>query len=659
MSGSWIIVEDTEQAEAAIRLLGQDARRRCVTTTPGAYYSLTNRSVPAVSLHTYLTLNQLNQIAERGEAQASRLCNCLDTEFRMNHPHIGKNFKPFDALLYQFQRVLGVFSLRYEELTRICKEERPDELIFWNSPQEMFDIVNSNLTGANRQAFTLKPNEKVTSVLLNHTHWNEQFDINLMPLDSEINSTSNKPVKLFRFRSFLKSVLNMNRWRGFGTIGFNSIKPKWRDLSRIVLLDAGADVLDFVIQATSRKEVTIDWWTNWQVDPVSLRTGLGVKLSQLRSSGFLENWSESNVRKMIKNAWVVADNDLSEPVSHALKSRLEQFALDRIPMLASLYQRAVQYFRKRQPVAACCGGTTGDALQIITQAAREVGVPVVSFQHGGNVGYVVLHCLFTSDLKVPDIVCTYGNGVSETLEKQTKDYGFSTKVVTIGCQWQELQAMFQFGKRKHSRSQPVGLHVGTNKRILLYVATGLLGNGRHGPHYWYDDTAYFIHQIELVSLLMKQAEFEIIIKLHYKDKVHNPLKNYVRDHGLDKIRVAPKQRLSTTLPTADMVLIDWPSTTLLEALAMNKRVIYLDLGLLKWIPEACNLLKRNVYWIDKKEGWQDLVLRALKNPSCGQGVQLDNSFSKAYASSDYNPAQVWTVLDQLSRRTRYQAKIGA
>lgn len=655
MPGSWIIVEDTEQAEAAIRLVDQDARRRCVTTTAGAYYSLTKRSVPAVSLHTYLTFNELNKISENSEVYASRSCNRLDTEFRMAYPHIAENFKPFDALLYQFQRVLCVFSLRYEELTRFCQDERPNELLFWNSSQEMFDMVESNLTGANRQPFTFKPNETITSVLLHHTHWNEQFDIHLMPLYSEIHSTLDEPAKLIRFRSLLKSILNMNRWRGFGTIGWHSIKPKWRDLSRIVVLDSGANVLDFVIHAISRKEVTIDWWTNWQVGPVSLRTGLGVKLPQLRSNGFLENWNESKIREMVEGAWVVADNDLSEPVSHALKSRLEQFALIRIPMLASLYQRSVQYFRKRRPVSACCGGTTGDALQIIAQAARQVGVPVMTFQHGGNVGYVVLRGFFTSDLKVPDIFCTYGDGVSETLDKQTKDHGFSTKVVTIGWRWQGQQAMYRFGKRKQSRSQPVGLHAGTNKRILMYVSTGLLGNNRHGPHYWYDDTAYFIHQTELVSLLMKQTEFEIIIKLHYKDKMYNPIKDYVKDHGLDKIRIMQKQHLSTVLPKADLVLIDWPSTTLLEALAMNRRVIYLDLGLLKWIPEARNLLKRNTCWIDKKEGWQDIVLQALKNPSCGQGVQLDNAFSKAYAISDYNPTQVWTIINQL--RTQYQTKI--
>jgi hypothetical protein len=179
----------------------------------------------------------------------------------------------------------------------------------------------------------------------------------------------------------------------------------------------------------------------------------------------------------------------------------------------------------------------------------------------------------------------------------------------------------------------------------MYVPTSLGGEIRYGPDRGYHDTQYCLEQVRVIESLRQIPDVIIVVKFHPKDATDNPIERWVHQLGDDSVHVLVGGRLPEALAQSDLVVLDCPTTTLLEVMAMASRLVYLHLGILKWTPEGESLMRETAPWVDVTPGWEarlgKAVVQALDEPA---PIPRDNRFMDAYASLDFQPELVWDKL---------------
>jgi len=185
---------------------------------------------------------------------------------------------------------------------------------------------------------------------------------------------------------------------------------------------------------------------------------------------------------------------------------------------------------------------------------------------------------------------------------------------------------------------------------VLYAPTGLKGDLRYGPNHSLHSTAYCLHTIQVVQALSRLPDTCVLVKLHYKDKIANPVEGWIQQQANSNIRGLKQMGFAGVLPWADIVVLDLPTTTLIEAMAEAKRVVYLHPDIFKLTTDGEALLKKTVAWVDMTPGWEEAlchtVIQALRTPAPDP---VENAFLAAYASLNFQPERLWEILVDESR----------
>jgi hypothetical protein len=154
--------------------------------------------------------------------------------------------------------------------------------------------------------------------------------------------------------------------------------------------------------------------------------------------------------------------------------------------------------------------------------------------------------------------------------------------------------------------------------------------------------------MQIIQALAKTPNVSVLVKLHPKDQVANPLVRWVRQLKDSRIEVTVSGRLPATMRTVDLVVLDLPTTTLLEVMAMGKRMVYIHLDIMRWTPEGEALMRETAPWVDLAPGWEErlgeAVTKALEGP---EPEPQENPFLQAYANLDFRPDMVWQALNRL------------
>jgi hypothetical protein len=211
------------------------------------------------------------------------------------------------------------------------------------------------------------------------------------------------------------------------------------------------------------------------------------------------------------------------------------------------------------------------------RAAHNQGIPVITWQHGtyGAFHYPIINYL---DLISSDYHFVFGDGVKEQYDQPARLYG--TNLISIGsASLDRLQ--IKFSKEKLSI---------TNK--ILYITSSVYQNSLYISHYPPpSDNLFWRTQKAIVDILGKHAEYSIIMKLHpsqiYKDI--NFL-CYVNERGFGNFDFVKNEKTTGELLSwADIIVLDLPSTVLLESLTTNKP-LFVYMGHVHFDVKANHLL---------------------------------------------------------------------
>ena len=251
-------------------------------------------------------------------------------------------------------------------------------------------------------------------------------------------------------------------------------------------------------------------------------------------------------------------------------------------------------------------------------AARRAGIPVIAYQHGGFLGYVDFPMQRFCDMGLPDYYLSYGRGVSEAMER----FSGQTIPVTIGSS--DLDRLMTAHRKPGRRPG----------RTAVYVVTLLMGDRRYFTLHAYPDIQYWRLQRQVIERL-SHADIELIVKLDPRDMVPNPLKSWARRQRVKRCRFVRDVSFAEVLGRGDLIIIDSPSTTLLQALATHKPVIaFADRRFIHFTPEATGLLrKRAVFSTTPEEFFRDIDA-AVHTPSWGPVSPVNDEFLSRYGTHE-------------------------
>jgi hypothetical protein len=210
----------------------------------------------------------------------------------------------------------------------------------------------------------------------------------------------------------------------------------------------------------------------------------------------------------------------------------------------------------------------------ICDAARRAGVVTIVSRHG-ELGMRDIPIAAFADLDIVDAALCWG----EWEARLTRRYsGGRVATDVVGSPLIEAAAAAA-PARERVRAQ---LKIGSDKRVVLYVPTGLSGNHWYASRRSPIDTIYFDHQVDVVRALLALDSWQTVIKEHPAIR-ESPIARWCQ-------RFAPQRTVlvggnfAELIHLADAVLLDIPSTTVPLALFGSAAVYVIDHPIAKWEP---------------------------------------------------------------------------
>ncbi|MFL5885953.1 MAG: hypothetical protein ACJ77M_12870 [Thermoleophilaceae bacterium] len=209
-------------------------------------------------------------------------------------------------------------------------------------------------------------------------------------------------------------------------------------------------------------------------------------------------------------------------------------------------------------------------------AARAEGVPVAVARHG-ELGIREIPMTVREDVDVVDWALCWGGWERAWVERYSRRE-VRTKVVGAPMIEEALRSPLSRGAAR----EVAGL--ADADRVALFVPTNYSRNHWYGGWRMPTDPTYYREQTEVLASLLGVDGLDVVIKEH-PASAHSALERWAEKFAppgrVGVVRNPPFARL---IHLADVVVIDAPSTTLVEALFGSARIVIVDNPAFRWEP---------------------------------------------------------------------------
>ena len=577
----WVIAQSRPQVEATLKLRPElRAGANWLATTPDAFEFCRELGMRSQGIHQFSTEIELQSIAEQNFPLISSLVNDLDA--RLQEAQYRPGLQPFRAL--EFQLKCNVDSIRFAivEFVGFLDEMNPSELIcptFLRRQQsERPDLTAHNL---------YSPLGTSTEVILRQADL--PVKVSFLCLGAE--ASPSKVSVLGR----AKALVNPNfvtQVRRDGIDSVLSASHSGKRGQRILVIGECPNATAFLDHCVKAWEAKTNWWTTPGFRGCS--RGLTDVLARVvpQRHGSAANLIH-DLDTLIPNT-VLKEDSL---VAGILRSVVSHIARTIVPVLADIHQYSEALIQRMEPcfiVATTLG--RGD-VQVIGQAAKSAGVPLVSFQHGGSYGYVSTPWLSLSDMRA-DFFAGLGERVGEgirSLNLHSDSDSFShPEYVNVG--WSDAPPDFVVQRRNDRTLCPYWidgrLSIWSFSRFARYSILCASTEGARGPSRQLTECRFFFVHIPRTKLINP------VVKKAMK---------------LQNVEISPREEtFLDALERSSAVVLDAPTTTLIQVLGGGRSIVFFDAGIFEWMDEGKLLAKEVCYWVDTSVGWEQRLKDVLK-----------------------------------------------
>ena len=586
-------------------------KKQIIALTPFAACVLENNGIHFKLIEDYYEPGDLYKYGVENYLKVERICSLIDRYIQEASPSLSEiDFKPSWYNYSSLKTLYDTLSIRAFQLTKLLEVENPEIVT-------VHDEEDPSSVGDNYDPLLFGFNEPIYIKLLKLPNWKCKFSYSEKICLPAIPVTESGSLKH-------KIILVLNRPSKLCVFLINRIIGRWLSTamnvvnnksSMYVFLGGGSEWLDSDKYLKERGIYCIDI-------PKHLKREFKVPFAQeMDVKGLTECWIKLQKNEEFKSLFRYGGVDFYPLLWERLKLLVENIT----PRLFYAYTEALKIIKRKRIKAVVLTTKYPAFLQAVSVAARDSGIPVITWQHAAY-EHSESPMIPYSEMMNSDFHFVFGNNVAKGLTKAAKR--FDVQVVPVGSESLNLLCkrdaeLFETNKRN-------------NKKIVFYPL------GRYSQNHLYiaapppfSDNILFDIQREILSVLGLHKDYEVIAKIHPIYETPN-LQRYTKDRGFKNIKFL-KYECSVTdiLPSADIVIVDTPSTSLFHTLTTQKPIfVYTRYNLRE---EAIQLLRRRAYCYESLGELKEALDNYLSGESIGEKVDLeDKEFLKAYGIHDGN-----------------------
>lgn len=301
-------------------------------------------------------------------------------------------------------------------------------------------------------------------------------------------------------------------------------------------------------------------------------------------------------------------------------SRLEYLFTKVFPHLFVLESRAAEFFRQRNVVCIASAFFSRPYTYALAQAARSNGIPVVTLQHS-SYGYWDWPIAKYFDGVMSNYKLVGGEGVVSYVEE----------VERSGCQALPtgLIPLDNLSKKGRQAKQQ-----DMYKPRVVYPLASYVKNFIHYSNSRLALTEYFEVNRHILKVLGRFPEIEVIVRPHPAWQFEEnwvPLNNWTQQQGWQHIRFESGGSTLAAMQTANLILIDSPSTVLLHAVTTDARILVFN-RIFPMTERGLATLKKRVIYSDNLDAFVGLLEDILNRQDFDNSHYQDNEFLRLYGT---------------------------
>lgn len=572
-----ILVEFKEDLQKALALFSENSINTCIVALrPVVSYELDKLQCPYKTIRDYGASEERCDMGLKNFRLVHEISESLD---QIMSPHL-KNpaIKPGHYSFFYLKILFDVIMTKIHLLKLIISKEAADEIITF-----------THQTKIPSKIYPFNEDESVFAYLLKLPGWNIQVRIiaSEIPEKNVQTNTQNSEGLLFRHKLFAKLkeidfIFNLGivfRKRGITQTLFCLKKAiPSKNKNHLVIFGSGYN-WDYALPEL----VKSGSYTILRLNDVKKTEELFLHRREQIRKNVLESNSIFGISRYTKFCGI----DFYEFASEKIISILSQVVSE-----SEIYYNVSQaFFKEKQVKGLLVSLQATHEYRAVIQAAKDLEIPVMSWQHGGC-GYSYHPMIVEAEFRDSDIHLVFGDEVKKSHMNTclTANY-ICPEMVVIGSSGfdEEFSSIQKSEKTKNI------------KKVILYITEKFEFNLYYNsiPR---DSTEicdiFWDIQSKFLNFVADNQDYEFIFKFHPAESNGEPGKSYAKDKNIKNIRFIVNERtIQELLPSADVIIIDFPATCILEVLLTKKPVFFYQ-GIYPLDPKPLLLLKKRAFTYD-------------------------------------------------------------
>jgi len=619
-----ILLEHEGQAKNCLKRLGMiRGQKLIIALSPFAMYELDKHGIPYKIIEDYYDPKELYKLGTHNYKKIEEICNLIDKKIHFAYPAIAeRGIKPALFSIYYLKNIYDAATVRLFQMSKLIGAEEPDVLYVYESKHYPFGISETapHLMFDNR--------ESIYAHLLACNGWgvpvvtspyvplpkNSDFQKKPLPSSKAFDKTS----RWLQYHPRLYALAAETHRHGTRGLfrGLRSYLGTDKN-SRVLAFGAGYD-WDYC--GEELQSVGIDHFTRVRDD---LERWMRYPLSGADANALRDAWGGLQADDKFRKFFVWDNIDFFPVVDTRLRFLVERLT----PACLNAYEETATLLRKGKIKAFLASAFDSCTSHSAALAARNSNVPVVTWQEGAY-GYFDQLILIYNNLMDSDVFFAYGEGVVSKYSTPAKRFG--VRILPIGSAALDALPRTRQSRRIKKLAKTV------SKKVVVYVTTNYYQNNLYlsiPPAF--SDNHFWRTQRMILNTLAKHHDYTVVVKLHPSPAYRAPpMRAYAETKKFKNCRFFRGEYTTTDLLSiADSAVIDFPTTTLLEALTMSKPV-FVYTGHLHMDAKARKLLERRAFCYQKLKSLTNALDLYLSTGKIDKRVNLkDKEFLKVYGIS--------------------------
>jgi len=557
-----------------------------IALSPFAMYELDKHGISYKIQEEYYEPQELYELGMKNFQTVEGLCSIIDETILKSCPSANqRNITPALFSFYHLKMIYDAMTIRIFQLSHIFNTEKPDIVYIFNTEKYPFGCHE------NAPFIQFDNRDFLYAQLLELGGW--KINVKIIQSSPKFEQDTSKK----------GNILSMVKFKGY-VVKRLSNHPELFDLAMMIKKRGFVGFfnwLKYILHSSEKRVCTalLGGGYNWDDSIIELKAQQIGPICRLHHDthelisdkiidfkGLGDGWMELMNKKDFLFFFVYNDIDFF-PI---LRERL-RFLVKQLTIACVISACNTEDLIKQRKIKAFISSSISNCLEhSVAQVAHNNDLPVVTWQHGayGAMQHPIINYI---DLISSDLHFVFGKGVEEQYTQPAKSYG--TKLISIGS---TSLGVLQLRPKKDKPTQD------KKKRILYITSTGYQNNLYISYYPPFSDNYFWRTQKAITDILGKHDEYSVIVKLHPSSIYKSPkISSYVNDKGYSNFTfVVNEKTVGELLPLSDIVVIDMPSTTLLQALTTTKP-IFAYMGHIKFDTKSSQLLDNRIVCQEKLE----------------------------------------------------------